>query len=83
VSLSVYDDEMKPLADYPAEYVSRIDAAYPPDQWGTRRWIVTAKGLFRATTGHAHGWSAEDLARYYNTDEAVRELEERLKGAGQ
>jgi hypothetical protein len=71
------------MAEYTPEYVVQIKMAYL-DEIKKRKveiWIFTEKGLFFETleVSRKYKFDKEKILEYYCSDDAINELEERLK----
>jgi hypothetical protein len=73
-----------PLAEYSPEYILSIRNAYIKKKGQLEGWLLTERGLFMETAEIQKRFrnDKEGFDRYYNSDEAVRDLEEVLSGIG-
>ena len=80
IEIVIYDLEGKMLAKYTSEYLQEIRNAYKKKQNEDEEWIFTEKGLFFETLEFKNPETyRREVVRYYSSDAAVLELEERLK----
>jgi hypothetical protein len=71
-----------PIAEYSPEYILSMRKAYTKKEKQPEIWLLTEKGLFMETAEIQKRFknNKEGFDRYYNSDEAVRDLEKKLNG---
>jgi hypothetical protein len=73
-----------PLAEYSPEHILSMRKVYIKKEKQIEGWLLTEKGLFMQTDEILKRFKndKEGFDRYYNSDEAVRDLEKALSSIG-
>ncbi|MDR0910328.1 MAG: hypothetical protein LBM77_11255 [Spirochaetaceae bacterium] len=85
ISFKLEDSIGNLLAEYDINYLIKIRNNYKSQIERHESWIFTKKGLFyeTKTISRKYNFDAQKIIEYYRSDEAVKDLQERLKEADQ